>query len=116
MAWKVAPALAAGCAIIFKPAEQTPLSTLLFCELIREAGYPPGAFNCVNSYGLVGGRALSQHPGIDKIAFTGSTAVGKQIAVEAAQSNLKKVRYVSFSWIIFISFHSLIDLLHYLRF
>lgn len=91
MAWKVAPALAAGCAIVFKPAEQTPLSTLLFCDLIKEAGYPAGAFNCLNSYGLVGGRAISRHPGIDKVAFTGSTAVGKQIAVEAAQSNLKKV-------------------------
>ncbi|KAG0142851.1 hypothetical protein CROQUDRAFT_49677 [Cronartium quercuum f. sp. fusiforme G11] len=91
MTWKVAPALATGCAIVFKPAEQTPLATLLFCELIRQAGYPPGAFNCVNSYGSVGGRALSRHPGIDKIAFTGSTLIGKQVAIEAAQSNLKKV-------------------------
>lgn len=96
LAWKVAPALAAGCAVVFKPAEQTPLATLLFCDLIREAGYPAGAFNCVNSYGPIGGRALARHPGIDKVAFTGSTPVGKQIAVEAAQSNLKKVRLVNF--------------------
>lgn len=108
-AWKVAPALAAGCAIVFKPAELTPLSTLKLCELIKEAGYPAGAFNCVNSYGGVGGAAMASHPGIDKIAFTvcrvelhdrtrradevlqGSTPVGKLIATAAAQSNLKKV-------------------------
>lgn len=91
MAWKVAPALAAGCAIVFKPAELTPLATLLFCEMVREAGYPPGAFNCVNSYGPVGGHALASHMDVDKIAFTGSTKIGRQIAVEAATSNLKKV-------------------------
>jgi len=91
MAWKVAPALAAGCAIVFKPAELTPLATLLFCEMVRDAGYPAGAFNCVNSYGPVGGHALACHMDVDKIAFTGSTNVGKQIAVQAASSNLKKV-------------------------
>lgn len=91
MAWKVAPALAAGCAIVFKPAELTPLATLLFCEMVRDAGYPAGAFNCVNSDGPVGGHALACHMDVDKIAFTGSTHVGKQIAVQAASSNLKKV-------------------------
>ncbi|EFP79671.2 hypothetical protein PGT21_033091 [Puccinia graminis f. sp. tritici] len=91
MAWKVAPALAAGCAIVFKPAELTPLATLLFCEMVRDAGYPAGAFNCVNSYGPVGGHALACHMDVDKIAFTGSTNVGKQIAVQGASSNLKKV-------------------------
>ncbi|MBW0483422.1 hypothetical protein O181_023137 [Austropuccinia psidii MF-1] len=91
MAWKVAPALAAGCSIVFKPSELTPLATLLFCEMVREAGYPAGAFNCLNSYGPIGGHALAKHMEVDKIAFTGSTAVGKKIAVEAANSNLKKV-------------------------
>ncbi|KAI9622607.1 hypothetical protein KEM48_007224 [Puccinia striiformis f. sp. tritici PST-130] len=91
MAWKVAPALAAGCAIVFKPAELTPLATLLFCEMVRDAGYPAGAFNCVNSYGPVGGQALASHMDVDKIAFTGSTNIGKQIAVQAASSNLKHV-------------------------
>ncbi|WOO76426.1 Aldehyde dehydrogenase [Vanrija pseudolonga] len=91
MAWKVAPALSAGCAIVFKAAEQTPLSTLRFAELVKEAGYPAGAFNLVNGVGAVTGETLSRHLDIDKIAFTGSTATGRRIAVAAAESNLKKV-------------------------
>ncbi|KAL1413794.1 hypothetical protein Q8F55_001577 [Vanrija albida] len=91
MAWKVAPALAAGCAIVFKAAEQTPLSTLRFAELVKEAGYPAGVFNVVNGVGAITGDALSRHLDIDKIAFTGSTATGRRIAVAAAESNLKKV-------------------------
>ncbi|CAK9782169.1 putative aldehyde dehydrogenase [Cutaneotrichosporon oleaginosum] len=91
LAWKVGPALAAGCSIVFKAAEQTPLSTLLFAELVRAAGYPAGAFNLVNGVGAVTGDALARHMDVDKIAFTGSTATGRRIAVAAAQSNLKAV-------------------------
>lgn len=91
LAWKVGPALAAGCSIVFKAAEQTPLSTLLFAELVRAAGYPAGVFNLVNGVGAVTGEALARHMDIDKIAFTGSTATGRRIAVAAAESNLKGV-------------------------
>jgi aldehyde dehydrogenase (NAD+) len=91
LAWKVGPALAAGCSIVFKAAEQTPLSTLLFAELVKAAGYPAGAFNLVNGVGAVTGEALARHMDIDKIAFTGSTATGRRIAVAAAESNLKGV-------------------------
>ncbi|GAA6042950.1 hypothetical protein JCM8097_000016 [Rhodosporidiobolus ruineniae] len=89
--WKIAPALAAGCSIVFKPAENTPLATLLFAELIEEVGFPKGVFNVVNGLGAVTGDALSRHMNIDKISFTGSTATGRRIAIAAAQSNLKKV-------------------------
>ncbi|SCV73367.1 BQ2448_7293 [Microbotryum intermedium] len=88
-AWKVAPALAAGCTIVFKSAENTPLSTLLLADLLRQAGYPEGVFNVVNGHGKETGAALASHPGIDKIAFTGSTATGRSIAVSAAQLNRK---------------------------
>lgn len=70
MAWKVAPALSAGCAIVFKAAEQTPLSTLRFAELVKEAGYPAGAFNLVNGVGAVTGDALSRHLDVDKVGVT----------------------------------------------
>ncbi|KEI42001.1 uncharacterized protein L969DRAFT_91469 [Mixia osmundae IAM 14324] len=89
--WKVAPALAAGCAIIFKPAENTPLSTLKLAELVHEAGYPAGAFNVLNGLGKTTGQLLVEHMDIDKVAFTGSTAVGRQIAITAAKTNLKRV-------------------------
>ncbi|GAA5915187.1 hypothetical protein JCM6882_001132 [Rhodosporidiobolus microsporus] len=89
--WKVAPALAAGCSIVFKAAENTPLATLLFAELFEEAGFPKGVFNVVNGLGAKTGDALSRHMDIDKISFTGSTATGRHIAIAAAQSNLKKV-------------------------
>lgn len=88
-AWKVAPALAAGCAVILKPAEQTPLTALRLGELALEAGFPPGILNVVTGFGEVG-AALVEHPDVDKIAFTGSTAVGKAI-VRASSGNLKKV-------------------------
>ena len=88
-AWKVAPALAAGCAVILKPAEQTPLTALRLGELALEAGFPPGIFNVVTGFGAAG-AALVEHPGVDKIAFTGSTEVGKKI-VRASTGNLKKV-------------------------
>jgi len=87
---KLAPALAAGCSSILKPAEETPLSTLLLPDLLAEAGVPPGVVNIVTGYGETTGAALSAHPGVDKIAFTGSTETGKLI-VRAASGNLKRV-------------------------
>ena len=89
-AWKLGPALATGCTIVLKPAEQTPLSALRLGELIVEAGFPAGVVNIVTGMGETAGAALAAHPGVDKIAFTGSTEVGKLI-VQAAAGNLKKV-------------------------
>jgi phenylacetaldehyde dehydrogenase len=89
-AWKLGPALAAGNTVILKPAEQTPLSALRLGELIMEAGFPEGVVNIVPGYGETAGAALAAHDGVDKIAFTGSTEVGKLI-VHAAAGNLKKV-------------------------
>jgi phenylacetaldehyde dehydrogenase len=89
-AWKLGPALATGCTVVLKPAEQTPLSALLLGELIREAGIPDGVVNIVPGYGETAGAALAAHPDVDKIAFTGSTEVGKLI-LQAAAGNLKKV-------------------------
>jgi phenylacetaldehyde dehydrogenase len=89
-AWKLAPALAAGCTIVLKPAEQTPLTALRFGELIQEAGIPDGVVNIVTGFGETAGAALAEHPDVDKIAFTGSTEVGKLI-VKAAAGNLKRV-------------------------
>jgi phenylacetaldehyde dehydrogenase len=89
-AWKLGPALATGCTIVLKPAEQTPLSALRLGELITEAGFPDGVVNIVTGYGETAGAALAAHPDVDKIAFTGSTEVGKLI-VHAAAGNLKKV-------------------------
>jgi phenylacetaldehyde dehydrogenase len=88
-AWKLAPALAAGNTVILKPAEQTPLTALLLGEVFQEAGFPPGVVNIVTGFGDAG-AALSAHEDVDKIAFTGSTEVGKKI-VDAAKGNLKKV-------------------------
>jgi phenylacetaldehyde dehydrogenase len=89
-AWKLAPALAAGCTCVLKPALQTPLTALRLGELIIEAGFPRGVVNIVPGDGPNVGAALAAHPGIDKIAFTGSTTVGKQV-LNAAGGNLKKV-------------------------
>ena len=89
-AWKLGPALAAGCTSVLKPAEQTPLSALRLGELICEAGFPDGVVNVVPGYGETAGAALSAHNDVDKVAFTGSTEVGKMI-VKAAAGNLKKV-------------------------
>ena len=89
-AWKLGPALATGCCVVLKPAEQTPLSALLLAELIAEAGFPEGVVNVVTGYGETAGAALAAHPDVDKVAFTGSTEVGKLI-VQAAAGNLKKV-------------------------
>lgn len=88
--WKLAPALAAGCTIVLKPAEQTPLTALRLGELICEAGFPPGVVNILPGYGQTAGAALAAHPGVDKIAFTGSTEIGREI-LRAAGGNLKKV-------------------------
>src|SRR6266851_2888259 len=89
-AWKLGPALATGCTIVLKPAEQTPLSALKLGELILEAGFPEGVVNIVPGYGETAGAALAAHMDVDKVAFTGSTEVGKLI-VQAATGNLKRV-------------------------
>jgi aldehyde dehydrogenase (NAD+) len=89
--WKMAPALAAGNAIVIKPSELTPLSTLRIAELMHEAGFPAGVVNVVPGYGNTAGARLADHPDIGKIAFTGSTATGRRI-VQASAGNLKKVQ------------------------
>ncbi|MEO8727466.1 MAG: aldehyde dehydrogenase family protein, partial [Acidobacteriaceae bacterium] len=90
-AWKLGPALATGCTVVLKPAEQTPLSALRLGELIQEAGFPDGVVNIVTGFGETAGAALAAHPDVDKVAFTGSTEVGKLILKAAGESNLKKV-------------------------
>lgn len=90
-AWKLGPALATGCTVVLKPAEQTPLSALRLGELILEAGYPAGVVNIVPGFGETAGAALAAHPDVDKVAFTGSTEVGKLIVQAAGTSNLKKI-------------------------
>ncbi|MFB6847736.1 aldehyde dehydrogenase family protein [Streptomyces sp. NPDC056373] len=87
---KVAPALAAGCTIVVKPAEDTPLVARLFADAVHEAGIPAGVFNLVTGLGPVAGQALAEHPGVDLVSFTGSTAVGRQLAAIAA-GQVKKV-------------------------
>jgi phenylacetaldehyde dehydrogenase len=88
--WKCAPALAAGCTVVLKPAEETPLTALRLGELALEAGFPKGVFNVVTGMGPTAGAALSAHAGVDKVTFTGSTEVGRLI-VQAAAGNMKKV-------------------------
>jgi phenylacetaldehyde dehydrogenase len=89
-AWKLGPALTTGCTVVLKPAEQTPLSAIRLGELIVEAGFPEGVVNIVTGFGETAGAALAAHPDVDKIAFTGSTEVGRLI-LHAASGNLKKV-------------------------
>lgn len=89
-AWKLGPALATGCTVVLKPAEQTPLTALRLGELLQEAGLPPGVVNIVPGYGPTAGAALATHPEVDKVAFTGSTEVGKEVMRLASQS-LKRV-------------------------
>lgn len=89
--WKIGPAIATGNTIVMKSAEQTPLSALYACNLIVEAGFPPGVINTISGLGRVAGAAMSSHMDIDKVAFTGSTVVGRMILQAAAKSNLKKV-------------------------
>lgn len=88
--WKLAPALAAGCTVVLKPAEETPLTALRLGELALEAGFPAGVINIVTGMGPTAGAALAEHPDVDKITFTGSTEVGRLI-VRAAAGNMKKV-------------------------
>lgn len=90
-AWKIGPAIAAGNVVVLKTAEQTPLSALVAASLVKEAGFPPGVINIISGFGKVAGAAISSHMDIDKVAFTGSTVVGRQIMKAAAGSNLKKV-------------------------
>ncbi|HEX8204059.1 MAG TPA: aldehyde dehydrogenase family protein [Isosphaeraceae bacterium] len=90
VAWKWGPALAAGCTVVLKPAEQTPLSALRLGELALEAGYPAGVINIVPGFGPTAGAALVGHPGVDKIAFTGATETG-QLIMRAAAGTLKRV-------------------------
>ncbi|MET7691219.1 aldehyde dehydrogenase family protein [Streptomyces sp. NPDC005483] len=87
---KVAPALAAGCTVVLKPAEDTPLVAQLFAEAVHEAGIPAGVFNLVTGLGPVAGQALAEHPDVDLVSFTGSSAVGRQIGATAGAA-LKKV-------------------------
>lgn len=89
-AWKLAPALAAGNTVVLKPAEQTPLTALMLADLALEAGIPAGVINVLNGPGETVGSALATHPGVDKVAFTGSTEVGKQVMASAAQT-MKRV-------------------------
>jgi aldehyde dehydrogenase (NAD+) len=90
MTWKVAPALAAGCTVVIKPSEHSPASTLGFAELIEQAGFPPGVVNVVTGLSRETGAHLAGHPGVDKVAFTGSTATGRAVA-KAAAENLNPV-------------------------
>ncbi|XP_053726852.1 aldehyde dehydrogenase 1A1-like [Synchiropus splendidus] len=90
-AWKIAPALSCGNTVVIKPAEQTPLSALHMAALIKEAGFPAGVVNVVPGYGPTAGSAIAHHMDIDKVAFTGSTEVGKLVQRAAGDSNLKRV-------------------------
>jgi phenylacetaldehyde dehydrogenase len=87
---KIAPALAAGCTVVLKPAEQTPLSALRLGQLVLDVGFPEGVINIVNGEGRITGQALTEHPDVNKISFTGSTTVGKAI-LDAARGNLKRI-------------------------
>jgi len=90
-AWKLGPALATGCTVVMKPAEQTPLTCLRLGEILLEAGLPPGVVNIVPGYGPTAGAAIASHMDVDKVAFTGSTEVGKIVMKLAAESNIKRV-------------------------
>jgi len=90
LAWKLGPALATGCTVVLKPAEQTPLTALLFADLLLKAEVPPGVVNILTG-DEVAGQAIARHMDIDKVAFTGSTEVGRKVMKMAAESNLKKV-------------------------
>lgn len=89
--WKIAPALATGNTVVLKPSEVTPLTALKFAELVKEAGFPDGVFNVVTGSGLEAGQAISEHPLVGMVSFTGSTVVGRKIVETAAKTNLKRV-------------------------
>ena len=88
--WKIGPAIATGCTVVLKPAEEAPLTSLRLAELVMEAGIPPGVVNVVPGYGETAGAALASHPGVDKVAFTGSHVTGQSI-IRASAGNLKRV-------------------------
>lgn len=90
-AWKLAPAFAAGCTVVMKSAENTPLTALRIAELVKEAGFPDGVFNMLSGFGATTGKYLASHPGVDKVAFTGSTRVGFEIMQNSSKHNLKRV-------------------------
>jgi aldehyde dehydrogenase (NAD+)/gamma-glutamyl-gamma-aminobutyraldehyde dehydrogenase len=90
-AWKIAPALAVGCSVVVKPAEEAPLTTLKFADIASEAGVPPGVINIVSGYGHEAGAALGKHPDVDVISFTGSTEVGRLFMKYSGESNLKGI-------------------------
>ncbi|OQB45864.1 MAG: Aldehyde dehydrogenase PuuC [Synergistetes bacterium ADurb.Bin155] len=89
--WKIAPALACGCSVVLKPSELTPLSALKLAECAAEAGVPPGALNIVTGYGETAGETLALHAGVDKVAFTGSTATARRLLEASGDSNLKRL-------------------------
>lgn len=91
LGWKIGPALCTGNTIVVKTSELTPLSAFKLGEYVKEAGFPPGVLNIITGYGAIAGDKLARHPKVGKIAFTGSTAVGRMIMKAAAESNLKKV-------------------------
>eukprot|EP00922_Rhytidocystis_sp_ex-Travisia-forbesii_P054076 GHVS01080225.1.p1 GENE.GHVS01080225.1~~GHVS01080225.1.p1 ORF type:complete len:534 (+),score=87.87 GHVS01080225.1:88-1689(+) len=91
MAWKLAPALAVGCCCVLKTSEKTPLSGLMLCHLINEAGFPKGVVNVISGHGPTTGEAMVKHPGIAKIAFTGSSKVGQHILMKSAEFGMKRV-------------------------
>jgi aldehyde dehydrogenase (NAD+) len=91
MTWKLGPALAAGCTVVMKPAEQTPLTALKIGELIMEAGFPEGVVNIIPGFGETAGRALCVHKDVDKVAFTGSTEIGYEIMKQSHHQNLKRI-------------------------
>jgi phenylacetaldehyde dehydrogenase len=91
-AWKIAPALAAGCTIVLKPAEQTPLSAIRLGQLIEEAGFPPGVINILTGFGETAGAAIAAHPDVDKVGFTGSTEVGKSRLATASTPKRRSAR------------------------
>ncbi|XP_022253942.1 retinal dehydrogenase 2-like isoform X2 [Limulus polyphemus] len=91
LSWKLGPALATGNTVILKPAEQTPLTALYCASLLKEAGFPPGVVNIIPGYGPTAGAAIAEHPDVDKVAFTGSTEVGKLIQQAAGRSNTKRL-------------------------
>src|SRR5205807_466151 len=87
LTWKLAPALAAGCTMVVKPSEHAPVSTMVFAELFEQAGFPPGVVNVVTGLSRDTGAALAGHPGVDKVAFTGSTATGRAAAIRLGDPN-----------------------------
>lgn len=89
--WKIAPCLATGNCLILKPSELTPLSALKLAEFAKEAGFPPGVFNVLPGRGPEAGQAIVEHPRVSKVAFTGSTLVGRKVMELAAKTNLKRV-------------------------